>query len=85
MPASWSIDDFKIRVVLRVRREIEVGIGEEDDEGDCEGQEGYPEAEGHRRVRNEGYIYKRDRGWIMRMQCNGPIKINKTQKCLARS
>lgn len=55
MPASWSIDDVKTRFVLRVRGEIEVGIGEEDDKGDREGKAGHPEPEGHCRIRDEGH------------------------------
>lgn len=47
MPASSYIADFETQVVLRVRGEIEVGIGEKDDEGDCEGKAGYLEARGH--------------------------------------
>lgn len=61
MPVSWSIDDVKTRFVLRVRGEIEVGIGEEDDEGDREGKAGYPEAEGHCKVKDEGCMYIEER------------------------
>lgn len=55
MPASSSTDNFKTRVILQARREIEVGIGEEDDKGDREGKAGHPEPEGHCRIRDEGH------------------------------
>lgn len=44
-----------------MRGEIEVGIGEEDDEGDREGKAGYPEAEGHCKVKDEGCMYIEER------------------------
>lgn len=71
MPASWYIADFENRVVLRVRGEIEVGIGEKDDEGDCEGKAGYLEARGHCKARAEGYIQERRE--MDDEKCNGPI------------
>lgn len=54
MPASWYIADLENRVVLRVRGEIEVGIGEKDDEGDRAGVSSAHEWGRARRTRESG-------------------------------
>lgn len=42
-----------------MRREIEAGIGEDDDKGDREGKAGNPEPKGHWKARDEGYVQER--------------------------